>query len=141
MAKEFIQIFLNAPNCSGRGVRLRALTPTQVDALLERAATLVGKDATVLDVKLAEWREGVKEMLVAVTKAGALTDPNALQDPATAWEPLDTRKIETVDGWGMDALFTARDMNFLIEVYKRFHEVTKDEIEAIVGKAVKVSAD
>ena len=39
-----------------------------------------------------------------------------------------------------DALFTPKDDDLLCKVYQRYHEVKPDEVEAIVGKALEVSA-
>jgi hypothetical protein len=164
------QIVLSLPLCSGRAVRFHQLPPTERDKVASRAAKDVDETATNIDFRLTELREGVKAMLVAVTREPVIaTAPPAANDtkgprdprgggsakgraPAALgaeadplanealWEPLDVGKLTLPGPFSYDALFTPKDDDLLSKIYQRYHEVKPDEVEAIVGKALEVSA-
>ena len=163
------QIVLSLPLCSGRAVRFRQLPPSERDKVASRAAKGINEDATKLDFRLAELREGVMAMLAAVTKEPVVvTAPAAPNDtsklpgprgggavkarsaapPEAAdplandalWEPLDLEKLGMPGPYSYDALFTPKDDDLLCKLYERYHEVRPDEVDAIVGKALEVSA-
>jgi hypothetical protein len=162
------QVILTLPNCSGRAVRFRQLPPSERDKIASRAAKEIDETATKVDFRLAELREGVKAMLTAVTKdavtkkapapandthgprdprgGGAQRKPEAAAadvDPLASdalWEPLDVGKLSMPGQFSYDALFTSKDDDLLCKLYERYNEVTAQEIESIVGKAVEVSA-
>ncbi len=162
------QIVLSLPLCSGRGVRFRQLSPSDRDTVAGRAARQIDEDATKIDFRLAELREGVKAMLVAVTKnpviatapataidtegprdphggagAKARARPAAEPDPLAnenLWEPLNVERLSMPGPLSYDALFTPKDDDLLCKLYERYHEVTPKEVDAIVGKALEVSA-
>jgi hypothetical protein len=164
------QIVLSVPLCSGRGVRFKQLAPTERDKVASRAAKDIDETATTLDFRLTELREGVKAMLVAVTREPVIAtapspanDPRGPRDPRGAgvararptpapaedadplandalWEPVDVGKLTMPGPFSYDALFTPKDDDLLCKVYQRYHEVKPDEVEAIVGKALEVSA-
>ncbi len=163
MSKVY-QVTLSLPLCSGRAVRYRQLLPTERDKVAARAAHDIEQNATNVEFRLTELREGVKAMLVAVTKepvaandidpprdprgGGATAKPRAEASPADAdplasealWEPLDVGKLTMPGAYSYDALFTPKDDDVLCKVYSRYHEAKPDEVDAIVGKAVEVSA-
>ena len=161
------QVVLSLPLCSGRGVRFRQLAPSDRDAVAGRAAREIDENATKIDFRLAELREGVKAMLTAVTKnpvlamapandnepprdphggAGAKARPRPpaeLADPLAneaLWEPLNLEKLSMPGPFSYDALFTPKDDDLLAKLYERYHEVTPKEVDAIMGKALEVSA-
>ena len=102
----------------------------EVDENLTAAAKLMGKSAEFFEIKKTEWRNGVKKFLVAVSEP---TD-----DPMTA-------TFKKVDHSTLDELypkiFTAKDAQILEGLYRDFHEVSSDDLEAIVGKALPVSSE
>ncbi len=162
MSKVY-QVTLSLPLCSGRAVRYRQLLPTERDKVAARAAHDIEQNATNVEFRLTELREGVKAMLVAVTKEPVANDTQPPRDPrgggASAksrpeappvdadplasealWEPLDVGKLTMPGAYSYDALFTPKDDDVLCKVYSRYHEAKPDEVDAIVGKAVEVSA-
>ncbi len=164
MSKVY-QVTLSLPLCSGRAVRYRQLLPTERDKVAARAAHDIEQNATNVEFRLTELREGVMAMLVAVTKepvagandtdpprdprgggAAAMPRPEAAladADPLSSealWEPLDVGKLTMPGAYSYDALFTPKDDDVLCKVYSRYHEAKPDEVDAIVGKAVEVSA-
>lgn len=163
------QIVLSLPLCSGRAVRFRQLPPSERDKVASRAAKGIDETATKLDFRLAELREGVMAMLAAVTKepvlatapaaandtekpqgprGGAAAKPRPAAPPEAAdplanealWESLDLEKLAMPGPYAYDSLFTPKDDDLLCKLYERYHEVTPYEVEAIVGKALEVSA-
>lgn len=114
---------------SKRVVHVKMLDALDVEDNLTTAAKLVGKDATGFDVKKAEWRNGVKRFIVAVSEP---TDVDSVD--------LKMRKVTVQDlDQSFGDLFTAKDQQVLEQTYRDFHEVSLDEIEAISGKARVVS--
>jgi len=164
------QIVLSLPLCSGRAVRFKQLPPSERDKVASRAAKDIEENATNIDFRLTELREGVKAMLVAVTKEPVIAtaplpanDPHGPRDPRgggsakarppappaqdtdplaseALWEPLDVGKLTMPGPFSYDALFTPKDDDLLSKIYQRYHEVKPDEVDAIVGKALEVSA-
>lgn len=144
MAKEMFQALLNVPGCSGRGVRYRLLPPSERDAVLKKAASAAGEKASGIDMRLTEFREGIKAMLVSVTAETGFTTFEQLAGTAekpTKWEALSAEKLELPGPLMYDALFNAKDDAVLTGLYRRAHEVTQAEVDAIAGKALPVSAD
>lgn len=123
------QIHLKGKHHSGRGVRYVALDPDAHEAVLVGAAKVVSPEATILELKKIEWRNGVKCFVVEVTEP--------TEDPLTAkW-----RKVTPGDLEDLSQYFTAKDVVVLQALYRELHEVDPAEVEAIVGKALPVSED
>jgi hypothetical protein len=164
MSKVY-QVTLSLPLCSGRAVRYRQLLPTERDTVAARAANDLAQNASNIEYRLTELREGVKAMLVAVTKEPvcAANDVIPPRDPRgggaaakarhpaapsegdplasdALWEPLDVGKLTMPGAYSYDALFTPKDDDVLCKLYARYHEARPEELEAIVGKALEVSA-
>jgi hypothetical protein len=161
---DIYQIVLSLPMCSGRAVRFRQLGPTERDKVASRASRDIEEGATSVDFRLAELREGVKAMLVAVTKERVPVPVRAAspskaarreaeapagdvvpaEDPLanpTLWEPLDIGKLSMPGPYAYDVLFKGKDDDLLCKMYSRFHEARPDEVELIAGKALPVSED
>jgi len=120
---------------SGRGVRLRILSPEQREVAIETAAKLAGPEATVPEYQAKKLRECVHRMIVAVTKDAELADLGGAE-----WTKVTQEDLE--DGKGSKsfaALFTAKDYEALGALYNRFHSVTVEDLDAIEGNAVEVS--
>ena len=135
MARDQKQIHLSAPDCSGRGVRYRTLGPSEMDAVLLVGAKVAGASAGPLEIRVAANREGIKRMLVAVTTQGELTDLSEAK-----WSTLDAGALELPGPLSYDELVTGKDDGVLSAIYRRLHEPSALEIEAIAGKALPVSA-
>jgi len=123
---------------SGRGVKFRRLKPSEVDDVSLKAAKTVDKDASGLEFRYATLREGVRAMLTATTKKSSFKKPEELLAEGVEWEPLDLAKL--LDGYD-DYFGNPKDDAILAEIYKTEHEVTKQEVEAILGKVLPVSED
>jgi hypothetical protein len=118
------------PVHSGRGVRMRILSPAERDEAYALAGELAGKSPTAVRWEILRLRNGVRRALVACTREGNLDDA-ALEDPATKWDDLSVQKLEET----YDDLFTAADDEILAETFKRYHEITKATVDALLGKA------
>lgn len=124
-----LQYHLKGRGFSGRAVRLRELDPMEVEANLTATAKLVGPEATIVELKKVEWRNGVKLMVAQ------MTDP--CDDPF-----VEGVKWKKITGGMLDDLgtyFKAKDILALEAIYREYHEVVPAELEAITGKAVPVS--
>jgi len=125
------QLHLKGTGLSGRVVRYKTLSAGEVDQLTLDAAKSIGEAGTFLELRKAEWREGTRRMLVGVS------------EPVDTMEGVKVRKVQPVDldGDNYDDLFTPRDHSVLVGLYRALHEVTQEEITAIMGKALPVSED
>lgn len=124
------QYHLNGKRMSGRAVRVKPVDPAQAEHNLANAAKLVGKEATMLELKKVEWRNGVKSFVVEYSDP--CKDPMTLTDKQ--WHKV---SVGTFDDLGK--FFTAKDMAFLEHLYREEHEINQDEVDAIAGKALPVS--
>lgn len=124
------QYHLKGKGFSGRAVRVRTVDPIEVEDNLKGAAKLVGMDATVLELKKTEWRMGSKLMLVEVSEP--------CEDPMA--EGVKWRKVtpDILEDFG--AYFTPKDAQVLEALYRDANELLPSELDAIVGKALPVSA-
>lgn len=124
------QYHLNGKRMSRRAVRVQELDPTDAEKNLTDAAKIVGKEATILELKKVEWRNGVKRFVVEVS------DPcDNPMDPSVKWTKL---KPGDLDDPG--AFFNTKDMMFLEALFREYHEISADEQDALMGKALPVSA-
>lgn len=119
---------------SGRGIRFAELTPLERDKVLADAAKLVGKEATMLELRGLEHRLGVKAMLKAYTEQSGLTDDDLIK-PETKWKKVTIQELDDK----YDSIFSAKDHAVLAALYVRYHDVTSEEVDKIVGKALPVS--
>lgn len=120
---------------SGVGIGVVELFPSEKDKLTKDLAHTIGKDASVLDFRVSEMREGVLSMLKFYTKAKFKKPEDLLSLTEKDWVEVDKLSLED----SYDKVFTAKDDAVLCAIYKRLHEVSLDEIESIVGKARTVS--
>ncbi len=123
------QYHLTGKGFSGRAVRVRELTTSEVEENLTQAAKFVSSDASLLELKKVEWRNGVKRFVESVT------EPTT--DPMTAkW-----KKVSCMDLEDLGKYFKAKDQLALEAIYREFHEVVPSELEAITGKALPVASE
>lgn len=126
------QVHLNGRGCSGRGVRFRILSPLEDDQLELDAAKELPQGGSLLELRIIRYREAIKRMLVAYTEPGLTSEQLA----TAKWIKPDPSVLET--DWGK--IFGPRDDKFLVELYRHYHEVSKDEVEQIVGKVLDVES-
>lgn len=134
---ECYEILLSIPPTSGRGVRYKLLSPTERDEVLLRAATISDGGNDKNRLALSSTKEGVKSMLVAVTKESSLKD---LKN-GCSWEKLNLEKLGLPGTFEYDKLFTAKDDEILCGIYQRNHGASATEVDMIAGKAQMVSMD
>jgi len=125
------QIHLNGKHCCQRGVRFKTLGPSDIDKITLDAAKVIGPEGTMIELRKAEWLMGVKQMLTHIS------------DPCTDIETAKFRKVtmQDLDGENYDGLFGSRDHSFLVQLYREYHEVTQEDVDKIMGKALPVSED
>lgn len=133
MIRDVYQVLLP----SGRGVRVVELLASEKDKVMRDSAALVGKDASMMDFKLEEIRNGICSMVKEITSVKTYKTADELNADDVKWQSLS--KMDVVDNY--DEYFSAKDDLVLSSLYRRFHEVSSDDIEAIAGKAQKVSKD
>lgn len=129
---EHTQFHLNAPACSGRGVRVRMLSPDEANKVMADAARLVGPEASIIELKKTEWSLGVKAMLTEYTVEKNLPD---LMKEGVQWRKVDRVFLDE----NYSKIFGAKDDAILQAIYRQFHEVSEKDIEAVVSKALPVS--
>jgi hypothetical protein len=125
-------------NYSKRGVKLRDITSTERDDAYEAAARAAeGDNSRYLHLRV---REGVVRMIVAVTEPG-IKDVEALVAlPKEKWMQLSAADMQGIGSEKtLDKLFTPKDMDILIGAFLRANEATGKELDAIMGKAIRVS--
>lgn len=142
MSRDCYQALFLAQPTFGHGIRYKLLGPSERDQVMRKAAQVAGPDASPQAFGMAQMREGVKAMLVAVTAKGDLTSYDQLA--TEKWVDLDLEKLAGMSSGGdlsYDRLFTAKDDELLCSIYSRLHTASRDEVEQIVGKAQRVSMD
>jgi len=132
MIRDLIQYLLP----SGRGVRVVELFPSEKDDVERKSAHEIGKDGTFSDLRLAMLRRGVYQMVKQVTASNGTKKAEDLLSPDTKWKVVDLSDLED----NYDKYFTSKDDAVLGRIYHKLHEISADEIDAIVGKAQTVSA-
>ena len=130
MSQDFYQYLLP----SGRGVRVKELSPSKKDHVTKNAAKLSGKDASVVDFRMCELHEGVVAMLSEVTVDKGLGD---LLLPEVKWKSTNPGDLDD----NYDSYFSSKDDTVLSNIYRKLHEVTFDELEAISLKVQMVTKD
>ncbi len=130
---ELFQYHLRGKGHSSRGVRVAALQSHEVEDNLIAAAKLAGPDATPIEIKKTEWRNGIKLFIKAYTEP--------CENPLAADVKWKKASVSGFDDGGLAKFFTAKDCQILESLYRDYHEVTQKEMDDIVGKALPVSGD
>lgn len=125
------QYHLQGKGFSGRAVRLRELGPNEVEANLAAAARIAGKDASIIELKKIEWRNGVKLMVAEFTEP--CTDPFA---EGVKWKKATPEMLEDLGKY-----FRTKDVLALEAYFREYHEVIPSELDAISGKAIPVASE
>lgn len=163
-------LHLSGKGFSGRLVKLRQLLPSEIDKCDATAAQIVSTthkdlevDARGIMYRAKAVEEGIATFLVAysapmkpedVRVAPTLGDGAKPDAIAKAWAnaPLDPEKVASVK-WieaghkmvasgdlDLDDVFTAKDIALIARQYSRMHIASPEEVEAIEGKAIELSA-
>lgn len=132
MSDQF-QYHLKGKGHSGRAVRIESLPTHEVEDNLTSAAKLAGPEATGVQIKKIEWRNGVKLLVKSYTEP--------CENPMAEGVKWKKASVAAFDEEGLAKYFTAKDCAVLESLYRDYHEVTPAELEAIVGKPLPVSAD
>lgn len=130
---DYILLHLVGKRASGRAVRVQELGPDEKDDLMIQAAKSLGKDASILELKRREWKMGVLSMIKQVSTV-PVKDANGAD---VKWKSYSYDELEEA----YKTLFTSKDHSLLVAAFRHFHEVTEEEVDAIVGKALPVSED
>src|SRR5579859_5199862 len=110
---DYIQVHLKGMACSGRGVRMAQLTPTERDKILLLSAKEVGQEGTMIELKRAEWKNGVHQMIKQVTLT-PVEDPNS---PDVKWKQYTPQALDEA----YEELFTAKDHNLLMAIFRTYN--------------------
>lgn len=133
------QFVLKGKGCSGRGVRIRTLSPTQRSTIIETAARSLGADGTVVELRAAEAVASVNSMVVAITEQTGLKDSAELISKAAElkWLPMTAELLDE----NFSKYFGAKDQSALIAIFRSYHEVTEKEVDDILGEVQDVAED
>lgn len=123
---------LKGKRMCGRAVRVEAIDSADIDANLTAAAKLAGKEATVLEIKKIEWRNGVKLLVKEISEP--CEDVFKLE--AKQWKKVTPGLLDDLRGY-----FGAKDMQFLEALFREYHDIDQAELDAIMGKAVPVASE
>jgi hypothetical protein len=159
------QQVLRGPHSKNRGIRFRILGPMELDALeLKAAKLLLGEPKADPDTKIGRLRqlrlqEGVREMLVAVTKAPVPIPPErvipdrlpdgtqppipeipepSLEDPSL-WQAVTIGSLVMPGPYSYDALFSGPDHGYLKGLFVHCHEVDPNVVGDVLKKERTVS--
>ena len=137
MQSDAFQVLLNRKNCSGRGVRLKAVGPNAVQAAQIDTGKLVDEKATNAEYGALLHRELLKRSLVAVTEqSGLTTQDELLKVPPAGWK---SHTIGEYEVGKLDELFTARDYTILIAIVRQIYDASQEDVDSIMGGALPVS--
>lgn len=128
---DFELVHLSGFRCSGRAVRFVPLDPAEHEAVQLLATKDIEPSASMLDLKRIEWRLGVHQMIKQVSTE-PVTDPNGAD---VKWRKVTPQVLDET----YKDLFTAKDHQLLVALYRQYHDVSDEEIKAISGKVQTVS--
>lgn len=130
----------------GRAIQYRELSADEVqeadaDALRQMKEPPQTQEQAV-ELRKLEWREGCMAMLVAVSKRDGLTKEQFLKLTEDDWVKVNPAMLTTHPVYSFDLLFRrSKDLNAIVALYRKLHEVTNEEIDDIMGKAIEVSTE
>jgi len=122
---------------SGRGIRLKELSPSVKDKVTKNAAKLAGKDSSIVDFRMIELHEGVVAMLKEVTINKEYKSQEDLLSADVKWKNVNSSDLDEK----YDEYFTSKDDTVLSNIYRKLHEVSMDELESISLKVQLVTKD
>lgn len=121
------QLHLKGRGFSGRAVRVEPLDPNVAENNLLASAKLAGPEASGLEIKKVEWRNGIKQFVVEYS--------DACDDMLKAT----FRKVRPGELDDLAAVFTTKDIQALESIFRDYHEVMPSEVADIVGGAIDLS--
>jgi hypothetical protein len=132
---------LPAPTFSGRVVRFRPLSIPERDEILLKASVLAKGSDDPRAFGLHQTREGIKAMLVGVSKTGGIERKEDMPLKDAEYEALTPEKLEIDDCYRYDRLFGVKDDDAIVSLYNRLHLVKQAEVDAIFLAAMTLSED
>jgi hypothetical protein len=127
---------LNFDNFSGRGVQLRVLDPDQKDKIAEIVAKNLGEGGLITEYHRLRERGCVYRCIVAVTREKELDEAGLAK---ATWAKVTEEELEEKGPLSARSLFTTKDITTLTAWYREQHEVSTEDIAAIMGKAVELA--
>jgi len=140
MMRMMFTTLLPAPTFCGRGIRFRTLSPSERDEVILKASLLCKGNDDPRAFGLHQTHEGIKAMLVGVSKRAGVEKMDDLPLKDEDYEPLTPEKLEIDERYRYDKLFGVKDDDALVGLYNRLHTVKQAEVDAIFFAAVKMSA-
>ena len=132
---------LPAPTFCGRGVRYRVLSPSERDEVLLKASQLSRGNDDPRAFALHQTREGIKAMLVGVSKRKGIEAQSELPLKDEDYDKLTPELLAIDERLSYDRLFSTKDDDALVGLYSRLHAVKQSEVDAIFQAALPVSED
>jgi hypothetical protein len=143
MQTQIIQYHLFGDGLCGRAVRVRELTASEVEDNANLAASLVSDNDKIMKLSQIEVREGIKMMLVAISKKAGLKPEEVAKLRAGDWEQLTISKLKMPNSeYFYEAIFSrAKDHAFMARLFRRLHTPKETDIDAIVEKGCPVATE
>ncbi|HEU4728385.1 MAG TPA: hypothetical protein VFT22_10860 [Kofleriaceae bacterium] len=147
---QIYQLHLFGPGMSGRGVRFRELTSTELDQAARDAARAISEEATFMELQQLETHEGIKRFIVAVTRRAGLSEKEIMECKDADWEPMTYQKLSMPaaassgleNPWSYDRLFARpKDHQEMARTYRDYNVLDAKVHEAIRGKVLAVASE
>lgn len=128
---------------SGRGIRMRVLTPDEINDIdIEVAKDLsFGEDPKLNNIMYSSKRSDAIAFasLHSVTVEKSLTKE---QLSTAKWHEItDQEKADPESGWQVDDLFTVKDSSILSRIVRAEYDVDAEDAASIINLAVPVSME
>jgi hypothetical protein len=144
MKQLITQYHMHGEGLCGRAIRVRELSAAEIEENGVAAAGMVNADDKTMKLMQIEIREGVKLMLVAVSKKAGLKPEEVAKLRAADWEQLSLLKLNMDDSsqYFYDNLFPrSKDHALLCRLFRRMHSPKESDIDAIVEKGCPVATE
>lgn len=143
MKANVTQYHMFGDGLCGRAIRVRELSAVEVEQNGVTAAGMVSAEDRAMKLAQIEVREGVKLMLVAVSKKAGLKPEEVMTLRTSDWEQLNLLKLnmDEASPYHYDNLFPrSKDHALLCRIFRRMHMPKESDIDAIVEKGCPVAA-
>lgn len=137
MAEEMKQICLSAKGCSGRGVRMRTLDPIARQTIKDETGKALGPDATVAQWMAKEAVQGLVATVLEVTEKSGYAGAKALVSTDVVWKKVSADYLTD----HLADFFNAKDLDALVKMFRKLHDVEASEVDDMLGEALDVTAD
>lgn len=125
------ELHLKGHRMSGRAVKYRILSSTQIEEIERTSLKAATKETSVVEYNADVIQTATRAMIVAVS------EPVKSLDEVKNWQPMDAATLAMK--W--HELFTHKDATVLRRTYSKEHVVTEQELEAIMGGVKAVLAE